>query len=197
MNPYLSFSIAMCAVVIIALAGTAYLAAYFNKRSKGDMEAALRPLAEVIDGEMEVEEGTVSGRYQHQIAEGKVATMPGGMSRVFLSSIVEPAGGQPWEWTLTRSKEPGGPDESRFKTDIPGVTDRIEPVLVSLKDDPDLAGIWFRVDYDPASGKLKMTRPMRVRRDIPGAPAFQRFLDLLVAAAVENRAAQGPDAASA
>lgn len=197
MNPYLSFSIAMCAVVIVALAGTAYLAAYFNKRSKGDMEASLAPLAELIDGEMEVEEGQVTGRYLGQLAEGKVATMPGGMSRVFVTTIVESAGGGPWEWTLTRAKEPGGPDESRFKQEIPGVTDRIEPILLALKDDLDLNGIWFRVDYDPVSGQLKMTRPMRVRRDIPGAPAFQRFLDVLISAAAVNRETQGPDAASA
>ncbi len=197
MNPYLSFSIAMCAVVIVALAGTAYLAAYFNKRSKKDMEAALQPLADVIDGEMVVEDGHISGRYEGQLAEGKVATMPGGMSRIFLTSIVEGAGGEPWEWTLTRSKEPGGPDESRFASDLPGVTDRIEPILISLKDDPDLDGIWFRIDYDPKSGILKMTRPMRVRRDIPGAAAYQRFLDVLIAAAAENRAAQGPEATSA
>ncbi|MCO5223454.1 MAG: hypothetical protein M9947_18040 [Thermomicrobiales bacterium] len=194
MNPYLSFAIAMCAVVFIALAGTAYLATYFNRRSKRDMEAALTPLSEVIDGEMDVEEGQIVGRYQGQIAEGKVSTMPGGMSRVFLISLVESAGGQPWEWTLTRSKEPGGPDASRFVADIPGVTDRIEPVLVPLKDDPDLEGIWCRVEYDPKAGILKMTRPMRVRRDIPGADAFQRFLDMLNRAAAENRAAQGPAA---
>jgi hypothetical protein len=197
MNPYLSFSIAMCAVVIVALAGTAYLAAYFNRRSKSDMEAALTPLAEVIDGTIEVEDGEVSGRYQGQLAEGKVATMPGGMSRVFLTSIVEGAGGQAWEWTLTRSKEPGGPDEARFKTEVPGVTERIEPILTPLKDEPDLAGIWFRVEYDPVGGMLKMTRPMRVRRDIPGAPAFRQFLDVLIRAAAENRAAQGPEAAPA
>ena len=197
MNPYLSFSIAMCAVVIVALAGTAYLAAYFNRRSKQDMQAALQPLAEIIDGEIDVEDGHISGRYQGQLAEGKVATMPGGMSRIFVTSIVEGAGGKPWEWTLTRSKEPGGPDESRFKVEVPGVTDRIEPILVTLKDDPDLAGIWFRIEYDPASGTLQMTRPMRVRRDIPGAAAYHRFLDALIAAAAENRSAQGPEAASA
>lgn len=195
MNPYLSFSIAMCAVVIIALAGTAYLAAYFNRRSKNDMEAALTPLAAVIDGEIEVEDGQVTGRYQGQLAEGKVSTMPGGMSRIFLISIVESAGGQPWSWTLTRSKEPGGPDESRFERDIPGVTDRIEPLLIPMKDDPDLAGIWFRVEYTPESGTLKLTRPMRVRRDIPNADAFRRHLDALIGAAAENRAVQGPGAA--
>jgi hypothetical protein len=193
MNPYLSFSIAMCAVVIIALAGTAYLSIYFNRRSKKDMEASLEPLSNVIDGMIEVEEGMVSGRYQGQLAEGKVSTMPGGMSRIFLISVVEGAGGQPWEWTLTRSKEPGGPDEARFKVDVPGVTDQIEPSLMELKNDPDLHGIWYRIDYDPASGLLKMTRPMRVRRDIPSADAFRRYLDALIGAAAANRAAQGPD----
>lgn len=195
MNPYLSFSIAMCAVVIIALAGTAYLAVYFNRRSKNDMSASLAPLAEVIDGEIDLEEGLVKGRFLGQLAEGQVSTMPGGMARVFLASIVESAGGQAWEWTLTRSKEPGGPDESRFKDDVPGVTDRIEPLLIPLKDDPDLAGIWYRIEYDPKSGLLKMTRPMRVRRDIPGPDAFTRYLDVLIAAAAENRAAQGPEIA--
>jgi hypothetical protein len=194
MNPYLSFSIAMCAVVLIALAGTAYLAVYFNRRSKNDMGASLAPLAEVIEGSVDVENGQVSGRFQGQLAEGQVSTMPGGMSRIFLTTIVESAGGAPWEWTLTRSKEPGGPDESRFKEDIPGVTDRLEPILVSLKDDPDLTGIWYRVEYDPQSGILKMTRPMRVRRDIPPADAFRRYLETLVIAAAENRAAQGPAA---
>jgi hypothetical protein len=194
MNPYLSFSIAMCGVVIVALAGTAYLAVYFNRRSKKDMEASLAPLAEIINGTVDVEEGLVTGRYDDQIAEGKVSTMPGGMARIFLVSVVESAGGKPWEWTLTRSKEPGGADESRFREEIPGVTDRIEPLLIPLKNDPDLEGIWFRIEYDPQSGILKLTRPMRVRRDIPGPEAFQRYLDALIATAAENRAAQGPAA---
>jgi hypothetical protein len=194
MNPYLSFSIAMCGVVIVALAGTAYLAVYFNRRSKKDMEASLAPLAEIINGTVDVEEGLVTGRYDDQIAEGKVSTMPGGMARIFLVSVVESAGGKPWEWTLTRSKEPGGADESRFREEIPGVTDRIEPLLIPLKNDPDIEGIWFRIEYDPQSGILKLTRPMRVRRDIPGPDAFQRYLDALIATAAENRAAQGPAA---
>ncbi len=192
MNPYLSFSIAMCAVVIIALAGTAYLSVYFNRRSKMDMERALQPLADVVGGDLDIEEGHVSGRYEGQLSEGRVATMPGGMSRIFLISIVESAGGQPWKWTLTRSKEPGGPDEARFEQEVDGVTDRIEPLLIPIKDDPDMQGIWCRVEYDPASGMLTLTRPMRVRRDIPAAAAFQRYLDVLVAAAAENRSAQGP-----
>jgi hypothetical protein len=158
------------------------------------MEASLAPLAAIINGTVDVEEGLVTGRYDDQIAEGKVSTMPGGMARIFLVSVVESAGGKPWEWTLTRSKEPGGVDESRFREEIPGVTDRIEPLLIPLKNDPDLEGIWFRIEYDPQSGILKLTRPMRVRRDIPGPEAFQRYLDALIATAAENRAAQGPAA---
>ncbi|MEZ4665337.1 MAG: hypothetical protein R2835_01520 [Thermomicrobiales bacterium] len=155
MNPYLSFSIAMCVVVILALAGTAYLAAYFNRRSKSDMEAALTPLAKVVDGEMEVEDGKVSGRYQGQLAEGKVATMPGGMSRIFVTTIVESAGGEPWEWTLTRSKEPGGPDEARFQQELPGVTDQIEPVLLPSRTIPILRASGSALDTIPQAASSK------------------------------------------
>lgn len=192
MNPYVSFSIAMCGVVFLALAGTAYLSIYFNRRAKADMQHALEPLAQVIDGEVDLDEGRVRGRYSGQIAEGAVTNMPGGMSRVFVISIVEAAGGEPWKWMVTRSKEPGGPDEADFVESVPGVTERLKPLLEPLAGDPDLAGIWYRVEYVPSSGILTLTRPMRVRRDIPSAEAFQQHLDVLVAAAVENRAAQGP-----
>ena len=50
MNPYLATAIAMCAIVLISLAGTAYLAAMFNRRAKADMRARLDPLAAAIDG---------------------------------------------------------------------------------------------------------------------------------------------------
>ena len=63
MNPYLSVSIAMCVIVLLALVGTAYMAVFFNRRAKSDLEAALQPLGEVIGGEANVEEAIVSGRY--------------------------------------------------------------------------------------------------------------------------------------
>lgn len=192
MNPYLSFSIAMCGVIFVALAGTTYLAVYFNRRAKEDLERALKPLAEFLAGEVDVEEATVTGRYQGHIAEGRVAALPGGMGRFFQISLIDGAGGAPWEWTVTRSREPGGVDSATFKQDVPGVTDRIDEHLQSMKTDSGLAGFWFRVEYDPAQGHIRLTRPMRTRRDIPQVSAFTRFLDYLYEIAGFNWSIQGP-----
>ena len=73
MNPYLSTAIAMCVIVLLSLAGTAYLAAALNRRAKNDLQARLEPLAAVIDGEVDLEEGCVEGRFQGQIAVARVA----------------------------------------------------------------------------------------------------------------------------
>jgi hypothetical protein len=82
MSPYVTFALAMCAIVFLALAGTAYMAVYFNRRAKADLQAALAPLADVIAGEIDLDEASVTGRYRGQIAQGLVATLPGGMGRV-------------------------------------------------------------------------------------------------------------------
>ncbi len=56
MNPYVSFSIAMCLVVLLSLGATAYLAVMFNRRGKVDLGEALAPLAELIEGEVDLED---------------------------------------------------------------------------------------------------------------------------------------------
>ena len=196
MSPYLTFAIAMCAIIFIALAGTAYMAVYFNRRAKDDLQAALAPLAAVISGEIDLDEAAVTGRYQGHIAQGQVASLPGGMGRVFHTLIIDGAGGQRWEWILTRSKEPGLPAETRFEHAPAGLEEKARGLLEELEAAPFLRDVWFRIEYDPAPGHLRLTRPMKMRRDIPPATAFTQMLDALVALANVNRRLQGPEASA-
>jgi hypothetical protein len=191
-NPYLSFSIAMCVIVLIALAGTAYMAVFFNRRAKSDLAAALQPLTEVVAGEADVEEALVKGRFSGHLAEGRVAQLPGGMGRVFQSSVIDGAGGSKWTWTVSRSKDGSQPDAFDFDGPAGDLKTRLLPSVQTLAREPSLAGGWFRVEYDPAPGHIRLTRPMRVRRDLPNAEAFRVYLDSLVEIADLNRAVQQP-----
>lgn len=196
MNPYVSFSIAMCLVVLLSLGATAYLAVMFNRRAKIDLMEALAPLAELVEGEVDVEEATVEGRYAGHLAEGRVARAAEGPGRVFQTSIVDAAGGTAWERTSTPAKQVGAPPSVSFSSTDPNLTSSLavdwdqvmEPVLQPQVDR-------YRVDYEPTSGRLRFQRPMRTRRDIPNPETFRSQLDLLVAIGPKNRSAQGaPDA---
>lgn len=196
MNPYVSFSIAMCLIVLLSLGLTAYLAVMFNRRAKVDLEEALAPLAELIGGEVDVEEARVEGRYAGHLAEGRVARAGEGPGRVFQTSIVDAAGGQSWERTSTPSKQGKEPPSVSFfsadaslESALAVAWDQMMELVLQPGSDR------FRIDYDPASGRLRFQRPMRTRRDIPSPDAFRRQLDLLVTLGPINRRAQGaPDA---
>jgi hypothetical protein len=193
MSPYVSFALAMCAIVFLALAGTAYMAVYFNRRAKADLRAALEPLAEVISGESDLDEASVTGRYRDHIAQGSVSTLPGGMGRVFHTSLIDGAGGGRWQSTLTRSKEPGVAPKIEAENIPTGLAAELEAMMTMLQNDPALADVWFRLEYDPEPGHIRLTRPMKTRRDIPSGESFQRFYETLVVLADANRAAQGPE----
>jgi hypothetical protein len=184
----------MCLILFFALAGTSYLAVYFNRKAKEDLDRLLAPLARMIDGSVDLDEASVHGRYMGHLTDAKVSTLPGGMGRVFLLALVDGAGGQPWTWTLTRSKEPGVPPVGAIDPEIPGLTEAARPTLDSLIRDPALAATWFRVAYAPEAGTITLTRPMQNRRDIPNVETFARFLDDVYALAGANRAVQGPEA---
>ncbi len=190
MNPYLSVSIAMCVIVLLALTGTAYMAVFFNRRAKADLEAALRPLSELIEGEANVEEAFVKGKYSGHLAEGRVAQLSGGMGRVFQSSVIDGAGGARWVWTVSRSKESGGADTHDFEGPAGKLEARLLPLIQDVGSEQSLAGGWFRVEYDPGPGHIRLTRSMRTRRDLPDTEAFRGYLDRLVAIADENRTVQ-------
>ncbi len=189
MNPYLATAIAMCAIVLISLAGTAYLAAMFNRRAKADMQARLDPLAAAVNGTADVEEARLEGRYNGQIAIGRVSNAPGGFGRLFHVELVDSAGGQKWEWSSLPQKKPpalirtfeGDPAlEQRLGIDFP------EVAKVVPNDEAERFGFI----YDPEAGMMRLTREMRTRLDIPDAETFLRQLATLQELGEANRRAQ-------
>jgi hypothetical protein len=190
-NPYLATAIAMCVIVLLSLAGTAYLAAVFNRRAKSDLQARLEPLATAIDGVADVEEARVEGRFRGQIAIGRVANAPGGFGRLFHVELVDSAGGMPWEWSSLPDKK--GPGLTRtFEGDL-GVKERLL-AGIDFEDAatvvPDNRAQRFGFLYDPAAGMIRLTREMRTRLDIPDAETFIRQIETLQRIGEVNRHAQ-------
>jgi hypothetical protein len=192
MNPYLATAIAMCAIVVLSLAGTAYLAAVMNRRAKEDLLARLEPLAAVIDGAPDIDEARVEGRYDGQIAIGRVANAPGGFGRLFHVELVDAAGGQGWEWSSLPEKK--RPDPIRTFEGDATLRDRLgvdfEEVATVVPDDRAQR---FGFLYDPEAGMVRLTREMRTRLDIPNAETFQAQLETLRRLGEANRRAQTPD----
>ena len=189
MNPYLATAIAMCVIVLLSLAATAYLAVVFNRRAKSDLQERLGPLAAAIGGTADVEEARVEGRYQGQIAIGRVANAPGGFGRLFHVELVDSAGGEAWEWSsLPEKKRPepvrtfAGDSALRARLGI----DFEEAATVV----PDDRGQRFGFLYDPVAGMVRLTREMRTRLDIPDAETFARQLETLRRIGEANRHAQ-------
>lgn len=193
MDPYVAFGLAMCVLVGIALAGTAYLAAFFNRRAKGDLAERLAPLAAAVGGTADVEEAKVEGRHGGQIAIGRVATGQGGFGRLFHVELVDSAGGSGWEWSSLPEK--GAPPKRTFEGD-PAVGQRlgVDFAEIARQVVPDDQRQRFGFIYDPEAGMLRLTREMHGRTDIPDAAVFTRQLDALVSLGEANRRAQAADA---
>ena len=190
MDPYLAAALAMCVIVLLSLAGTAYLAAAFNRRAKGDLAARLWPLAEAIGGEANVDEATVTGRHAGQLAFGRVANAPGGFGRLFHVEVVDAAGGKAWEWSSLPTKD--GPAPARSFEGDPTLERRLGVDWDELAAVvPDANRQRFGFLYDPAAGMVRLSRAMRTRLDIPDAATFVRQLDALVRLGDANRRAQG------
>jgi hypothetical protein len=193
-NPYLATAIAMCVIVLLSLAGTAYLAAVFNRRAKADLQTRLEPLAAAIDGVADVEEARVEGRFQGQIAIGRVANAPGGFGRLFHVELVDSAGGVPWEWSSLPDKKGSGLTRTfegnpAVKESLLSWIDFEEAATVV----PDDRAQRFGFLYDPAAGMIRLTREMRTRLDIPDAEMFIRQIEALQRMGEANRHAQGAD----
>ena len=149
----------------------------------------LDPLAAAIDGTADVEEARLEGRYNGQIAIGRVSNAPGGFGRLFHVELVDSAGGEKWEWSSLRQKKPPAlirtfegdlTLEQRLGVDFP------EVVKVVPNDEQERFGFM----YDPDAGMMRLTREMRTRLDIPDAETFLRQLATLRALGEANRRAQ-------
>lgn len=191
MNAYLATAIAMCAIVLLSLAGTAWLAAVMNRRAKEDLLARLEPLAAAIDGTADVEEARVEGRYDGQIAIGRVANAQGGFGRLFHVELVDSVGGQQWEWSSLPDRKQ--PDPIRAFEGDAALRDRLaidfeqEAAVV-----PDDRAQRFGFLYDPEAGMVRLTREMRSRLDIPDPATFRAQLETLRRLGEANRRAQDP-----
>lgn len=191
MNPYVATAIAMCVIVILSLAGTAYLAMMFNRRAKEDLERALTPLAEAIDGEIDLDDARVSGRFDGDLVFGQMATGQGGIGRVFHVDRIDAAGGTAWEWSSLPSKDKSHPPTHRFESADLTLENRL------VLDWPTLAAVVANADrerfgfiYDPGPGHVRLIRSMHSRHDIPTTDAFIDQLVALGTVAKANRRAQ-------
>lgn len=177
----------MCVVVLVALVGTAYLAVFFNRRAKADLQLALEPLAAVLDGTVDLENAEASGTYAGHQASGRMANASEGPGRVFQVDLLDAAGGVPWAYTSNQhvtSGEPptidfSGPDHlSALVSKV--IDDHIRTILEPERER-------FRVEYLRDQGFLRMVRSIRTRRQIPDASTFEHQLALLNAMAEVNR----------
>jgi hypothetical protein len=189
-NPYLATAIAMTVIILLSLAGTAYLAAVLNRRAKSDLQERLEPLARVIDGTVDIDEARIEGRYQGQIAIARVANAPGGFGRLFHVELVDSVGGEGWEWSSLPQKKL--PDPARTFEGNPALHERLgidfgQAATVVPEDRTQRFGFL----YDPAAGMVRLTREMRSRLDIPDADTFARQLKTLHRIGEANRRAQG------
>ncbi len=193
MNPYLATAIAMCAISIVAIILTAYMATHMNRKAKADLAARLQPLADLIEGELEAEEVTVRGRWRDHIAEGRMANALDGPGRVFFSRIIDSAGGTPWTWTSSAPKTPDEPREVKFVCTGSPICATVEQEIGQRAEPFFSIPGWTRVEYDVEAGHIRLTKPMMTRNDIPGVDAFRRELDTLVDIGAWNRALMQPE----
>lgn len=193
MNPYLATGIAMCAISIIAIVLTAYLATHMNRKAKADLAQRLQPLADLIEGELHAEEVTVRGRWQDHIAEGRMANALDGPGRVFFTRIIDSAGGTSWTWTSSAPKDPSEPREIKFDCSGSPVCAEVERGIAERAEPFFGVPGWTRVEYDVEAGHIRLTKPMMTRNDIPGVDAFRQELDTLVEIGAWNRGLMQPE----
>jgi hypothetical protein len=196
MSPYLIFGLAMVGIVIFSLVVTGNLAATFNERAKKDMKAALEPLADQLEGSVDVESARVEGRYHGQITTGQVVSGPGGMGRLFETTFIEPAGGSPWKAVVRRPKTVEQEWERTFDSSADFDFEFQQSIFALLDALLPYPG-WFEIAYEPVAGSLKLTRAMQSRRDVPSPERFRAYLETLERTAAANRSVQGEAVAGA
>jgi hypothetical protein len=193
LNPYVSATLAMCVIVILSLVATAYMAMFFNKRAKADLQNSMSPLANVIDGELNLEDAFVEGKFRGHIAEGRMATSIIGAGRVFHTSLIDGAGGAKWSYYVLPAKATDVPPVLTFESDAVDLEPNLSEPLSQLVEPYRQRAGWTRLEYDPGPGYVRITRPMRTRHDIPSVEEFTTQLNVVTSIAELNRSVQHPE----
>lgn len=181
----------MCLIVLVSIVGTAYLAVFFNRRAKADLAAALTPLADLIEGEVDLENAEVIGRYREEHVKARMANATEGPGRVWQADVLDAAGGIGWVYTssLPRGEDPSPRIEfASSRPDLQSQLTLLTSDQVTAIADPTHER--FRLEYSPDSGFVRFIVPMVNRRDIPDAGKLRRQFDYLVRLGDENRALQ-------
>lgn len=193
MNPYVATGLAMCLVILIALVGTAYLAVYFTRRAKADVLRLLTPLAELTDGEADVDEAEVKGKWKDTIVLGRMANAAAGTVTLWQSDLIDSAGGETWNFVYSRpnpkKKDPA--EEIEIVTESAEIRSWLETwTAEDIAPIQPLETDWVQVEYSPEAGSIRVARPIKGRNQIPTADAFARDLDFAYAIGAENRQRQ-------
>ncbi len=193
MNPYVLAGLAMCLVILVALVGTGYLAVYFTRRAKADLERLLVPLAERIGGEADVEEAQVEGRWNRTLAQGRMARAAAGTVTLWQTDLIDAAAGSGWNFVYSRPN----PKKKNPEAEIEIVTESgplrtwleswtvedLQPIRPNETD-------WVQVEYLPEAGYIRIARPMHGRNDIPTPEAFVADLEFAEQVGDRNRTMQ-------
>ncbi len=190
-NPYVLTGLVMCTVVIIALIGTSYLAVYFTRRAKVDLEQLLTPLAELLDGEVDIEEAEVKGRWRGYLVMARMANAAAGTVRIFQTDMIDAAGGDGWNFVYSRPRKGRPKPEIDFQSTNQSIraalagleASRLTPLEPGKRD-------WLQLEYSPDVGCVRLARPMHGRNEIPSPQEFGVDLDYLVQLCDENRVLQ-------
>lgn len=194
MNPYVLTGLAMCMIIVIALAGTSYLAVYFTRRAKADLERLLVPLADVVDGEADIDEADVKGTWQGNLVMARMANAAAGTVRLFQIDMIDAAGGTGWNFVYSRPRKNHPEPEIEFVSERPDLQQHLTrldltamaPLHIDERD-------WLQVEYNPEAGHVRLARPMNGRNDIPSPERFRADLDYLIGMCEQNRAIQQPN----
>lgn len=190
-NPYVLTGLVMCVVIIIALIGTSYLAVYFTRRAKADLERLMAPLAELLNGESDIDEAEVRGKWRGNIVIARMANAAAGTVRIFQTDMIDAAGGDGWNFVYSRPRKDHPQPEIDFQSGDPGIrtalpsldVSRLEPLEPNERE-------WLQLEYSPEAGYVRLARPMHGRNEIPSPERFKMDLNYLVQLCDENRALQ-------
>lgn len=182
----------MCLVIVIALVGTGYLAVYFTRRAKADVLRLITPLAELIDGDANVDDAEVTGKWKDTLVIGRMANAAAGTVTMWQTDVIDSAGGEGWNFVYSRpNPKKSRPEEIEIVTESEELRSWLETWTVeSIVPIAPGATDWVQVEYSPEGGYIRIARPIPNRNGIPTPEAFQSDLDFAHRTGTENRIRQ-------